>query len=189
MRKRRGTTLIEAVTGAVVGMLVVLGMMSMFVSGLTYMYRTNTDLYLAGKDAQGLRWMSEYARTAMSATIASGGNEVDFTLPKTNAAADSYTGEKEYTYPLAGDGVTRGFKVDFTAGTLTDLHTGIILAKNITSTDPDPKSSTYNQAYTPFSFSIVGSHKVIVMQIISKQKIDGNLRYERMKETVMLRNT
>jgi hypothetical protein len=189
MKKTRGTTLVEVVTGAGLMMLITLGTMSLFVSGVTYVTRTSTDLTLAGKNAQGLRWMSEYARASMTATITTSGNEVDFSIPAQATTTDANTGEKEYKYPLVSDGVTRGFKVDFAAGTLTDLHSNKVLCKNITSTDPDPKSSTYNQAYVPFTFSIVGSHKVIVMQLITKQKINGNTRYERMKETVLLRNT
>ena len=189
MKKRKGTTLIEVLTGAVLMMLLVLGTMSMFVSGLTYMTRTSTDLYLGGKNAQGLRWMSEYARSAMSATITNGGNEIDFVVPTRSTTTDPNTGEKEYTYPLAGDGLTHGFKVDFTAGTLTDLHSNKVICKNIVAIDPDPTSTSYNGTYTPFSFSIVGTHKVIVMQLITQQKINGVKRYERMKETVRLRNT
>lgn len=189
MKKSKGFTLIEMITGASLMMLITLGTLSLMVSGLTYMARTTTDLTLAGKNAQGLRWMSEFTRSAMSATITANGNEVDFTLPKTNTTVDANTGEKEYVYPLTGDGVARGFKVDFTAGTLTDVRTGQVLCKNITGIDPDPSSSTYKQAYVPFAFSIVGSHKVIVMQLMTKQSINGNVRYERMKETVKLRNT
>ena len=189
MRKRKGSSLVEVLVGALLMMLITLGTMSMMVSGLTYMTRTSTDLYLAGKNAQSLRWVSEYARSAMTATITNNGNEVDFTIPQRSSTTDSYTGEKEYTYPLVSDGLVHGFKVDFAAGTLTDLHSGKVICKNITSIDPDKNSSQYNGTYTPFSFSIVGSHKVLVMQIITQQKIKGVKRYERMKETVRLRNT
>lgn len=189
MRKKRATTLIEVLTGALLMMLICLGTLSLFVSGLTYMTRTSTDLYLAGKNAQGLRWISEYARSAMSATITNNGTEVDFVVPKTNTTADQYTGENEYVYPLTTDGLVHGFKIDFTAGTLTDLRNNKVICKNIVQIDPDPKSSTYNSTYTPFSFSIVGSHKVLVMQFITQQKINGVKRYERMKDTVLLRNT
>jgi hypothetical protein len=189
MKKSRGMSLVEVLTGAGLMMLITLGTMSLMATGLTYVTRTSTDLTLSGKNAQGLRWMSEYARMSMSASIVNSGKEVDFTIPARSTTVDSFTGEKEYIYPLTGDGVVRGFKVDFVAGTLTDLHSNKVIVKNITATDPDPHSSTYNQAYTPFAFSIVGSHKVIVMQLMTKQKINGYPRYARMKETVLLRNT
>lgn len=189
MKKAKGFTLVELVTGAGLMMFITLGTLSLMVTGLTYMARSTADITNAGKNAQGLRWMSEFARTAMSATLANGGNEVDFVLPKVATTTDPNTGEKEYAFPLTGDGVARGFKVDFVAGTLTDVRTGQILCKNITGIDPDPTSTTYHQAYVPFTFSIVGAHKVIVMQLMTQQKINGNIRYERMKETVKLRNT
>ena len=187
MTKRRGSSLVEVVTGAVLMMLITLGTMSLMVTGLRYVTRTSTDLTIGGKNAQGLRWISEYARTAMSATIS--GSQINFTLPSRATTTDTNTGEKEMIYPVVGDGVTRGFKIDFSAGTLTDLHMNKVIMKNITSTDPDPASSTYGQAYTPFSFSQVGAHKVIVIQIITKDKVAGNVRYSRMKNTVLLRNT
>jgi hypothetical protein len=189
MKKKRGTTIVEVVMGAVLMMLITLGTMSLMVSGLTYMTRTNTDLTISGKNALGLRYITEYARGSMAATISNSGATVNFTSPAVATTTDSYTGEKELTYPLTGDGVTRGFSVNWTAGTLTDLHTNKVIVKNITSTDPDPNSSTYNQAYQPFSFSMVGSHKVMIIQLITKQTIAGKKRYSRMKNTVLLRNT
>jgi len=189
MKKRRGTTIVELVTGTVLMMLITLGTMSLMVTGARYMTRTTTDLTLSGKNAQGLRWVSEYARASMSATISNNGKTVNFSTPSTSTTTDTNTGEKEFKYPIQSDGVTRGFSVDFGAGTMTDLHTGQIMVKNVTGIDPDPSSSTYGQAYTPFSFSMVGSHKVIVIQLITKQSVVGNVRYQRMKETVLLRNT
>jgi Tfp pilus assembly protein PilW len=189
MKKKRGMSLIEVLTGALLMMLICLGTLSLFVSGLTYMTRTSTDLYLGGKNAQSLRWISEYARGAMSATLSNNGNEVDFVVPIYNTTTDPYTGEKELVYPLTTDGLTHGFKVDFTAGTLTDLKSNKVICKNIVAIDPDPKSSTYKSTYVPFSFSIFGSHKLIVMQLITQQKVNGVTRYERMKDTVLLRNT
>lgn len=189
MKKKSGSSLVEVVCGAGLMMLITLGTMSLLVSGIRYMTRTTSDLTLAGKNALGLRYVSEYARQAMSATIVSNGNEVDFVTPVRSSVVDNFTGEKELTYPLTSDGVARGFKVDFTAGTMTDLHTGKVVVKNIASKDLDPSSSNYNQAYVPFSFSQVGAHKVIVIQVITKEKIAGATRYQRMKNTVLLRNT
>ena len=188
-KKNRGTSLVEVMTGAVLMMLITVGTMALMVSGLTYMTRTSTDLTLSGKNALGLRWVSEYARGSMSAALSNSGKTVTFVMPKQNTTADSYTGEKELQYPLTTDGVTRGFSVDFSAGTMTDLKSGKVIIKNISSTDPDPASTNYNQAYTPFSFSTVGAHKVIVIQVITKQRVNGVQRYVRMKNTVLLRNT
>ena len=189
MKKRSGKTLVEVVTGAGLMSLVMLGSMTMMVDGLRYAARTTTDLTIGGKNAQGLRWVSEYARGSMSATLSNNGSQVNFVMPVTATTVDSFTGEKELVYPLTSDGVTRGFKVDWTAGTMTDLHMNKVIIKNIASTDPDPKSSTFGQSYQPFSFSMVGAHKVIVIQVFTKQRIAGATRYSRMKNTVLLRNT
>jgi hypothetical protein len=189
MKKNRGSTIIEVVTGAMLMMLITLGTMSLMTSGLRYMYRTNTDLTISGKNALGLRYVSEYARGALSATITNSGATVNFSSPSMSLTTDANTGERELTYPVVSDGVTRGFSVNFAAGTMTDLHTNKVIIQNITGTDPDPNSSTYNQAYQPFSFSMVGSHKVMIIEVITKQKVAGATRYSRMKNTVLLRNT
>jgi hypothetical protein len=136
-----------------------------------------------------LRYVTEYARGAMSATISNNGSQVNFAMPAMSNTADNVTGEKELAFPIVSDGVTRGFSVNFTAGTMTDLHTTKVIVKNITSTDPDPKSSNYGNTYQPFSFSMVGSRKVMVIQLITKDKVNGQVRYQRMKNTVLLRNT
>lgn len=189
MRKIRGSSLTEVVIGAGVMMLLTLGTMSLLVSGLRYTTRTSTDLTLAQKNAQGARWVSELSRGAMSATISESGTRIAFTLPAVSNATDNYTGEKELTVPPTSDGVARGFKVDFAAGTLKDTRTNRVLVKNITSIDPDPASSTYGQTYTPFIFSQVGAKKVIMIQLITKDTSAGSVRYQRMKNTVLLRNT
>jgi hypothetical protein len=180
---------VEVMTGAVLMMLITVGTMALMVSGLTYMTRTSTDLTLSGKNALGLRWVSEYARGAMSATLSNSGKTVNFVMPVQAGTTDAYTGEKELSWPLTSDNVTRGFSVDFTAGTMTDLKSNKVIIKNISPIDPDPQSTAYNQAYTPFSFSTVGSRKVIVIQVITTEKINGVKRYIRMKNTVLLRNT
>jgi hypothetical protein len=189
MKKNQGSSIVEVVTGAGLMMLITLGTMSLLVSGMRYMTRTSTDLTLSGKNAQGLRWVSEYARGAMSAAITNSGKAVSFTVPALSGTTDTNTGEKELTYPVTAASGTRGFSVDFGAGTMTDLHMNKVIMKNISGTDPDPNSSTYGQAYQPFSFSMVGSRKVIIIQVITKQNIAGTTRYTRMKNTVLLRNT
>src|SRR6478609_8527408 len=109
MKKTRGSTIVEVITGAAVMMLLMLGTMSLFITGLASTARTTMDLTLSGKNAQGLRWVSEYARAAMSATITNNGNQVNFTVPASSGTTNAVTGEKELTYPETGDGVTRGF--------------------------------------------------------------------------------
>jgi hypothetical protein len=189
MKKNRGSSLTEVVAGAGLMMLITLGTLTLFAQGLTAAARTSTDLTISGKNAQGNRYVCEWARAAMSSTIDSTGNKVTFTVPALSGTADSVTGEKEYVFPATSDGVSRGFMVDFNAGTLTDLKSNRVIVKNITSTDPDPKSSNYGQSYQPFSIATIGSRKAIVIQLITKDKVNGSVRYSRMKNTVLLRNT
>jgi len=60
---------------------------------------------------------------------------------------------------------------------------------NINSTDPDSTSSTYNQTYPVFSVSTTGTQKILTIRLYLKV-ISGNVtEINRMKETVLLRNT
>ena len=188
MKKNRGISLVEVVMGSGLMMLVTLGSMTLMASGLKSLTKTSTDVTLSDKNALGVRWVCEYARQSMGATISNSGSQVNFSLPAMSSKADPVTGEKEFVYPLNSDGQVRGFKVDFAAGTMTDLHMNKVIVKNIAATDPDPKSSNYGKNYQPFSFTMVGPRKAIVIQLITKDKVSGIVRYTRMKNTIVLRN-
>jgi hypothetical protein len=180
--------MVEVVTGAVIMMLLTLGTMTLLVSGARSYERTSTDINIAEDNAQGMRRVADKLRSAMSATVTESGTRVTFSWPNRSNTNDPVTGEREITYPMAADGVARGFKVDFAAGTLTDTQTGTVLVRDIRSTDPDPQSTTYNQAYQPFTLTSVGARRGVVINLITAERVNGQLRYQRMKTTIMLRN-
>lgn len=186
--KRRGSSLVEVLTGAGLMMLVTLGAVGMLVGGLQSFSRTSSDLTQTYDNSQGLRRMGENLREGINVAITNGGSTVTFNKPALTASADSDTGEKEYQYPFASDGIARGYSVNFANGTVTDLQTNKVIVSNVASKDPDKDSATYNQAYVPFTLTTVGNRKAVVMNIITSEKVAGTTRYQRMKVTYVLRN-
>ena len=124
----------------------------------------------------------------MSVSITNEGKTLTYTLPKMSSAVDAVTGEKEIQIPVVSDGVTRTFNIDVSTGKLKDLVTGKTLVRNIRMTDPDPNSSQYNQTYSPFSVTTVGSQRAVTLNLITAENVLGNLRYARYKTTVVLHN-
>lgn len=190
MRTRlvRGASVVEVMTGAIVMMLLTLGTMTLMVSGARSFQRTTTDITISEDNAQGIRRVVDAIRSGMSATITESGTRVAYVWPARSNANDSVTGERELISPLTSDGVARAFKVDFATGRLTDVATGTVLVRNIRSTDPDPQSATYNQAYQPFTLVSIGARRGVIVNLITAERVNGQLRYQRMKTTIMLRN-
>lgn len=187
-RTNRGSSLVEVLTGAGLMMLVTLGAVGLLVGGLQSFSRTSSDLTMTYDNSQGLRRVGENLREAINVTISESGSKIVFNRPAFASTADAITGEKEYIYPFTSDGVTRGYQVNFANGTVTDLQTSKVIVSNVASKDPDKNSTSYNQAYTPFTLTTVGTRKAIVMNLICAEKVGGSTRYQRMKVTYVLRN-
>ncbi|MBI1756345.1 MAG: type II secretion system protein [Fimbriimonas ginsengisoli] len=193
MKRRRGFTLVEIMAGAVLFSLVFLGYGALLISGLKSFTRTANDVTVTNPNAQAMRRVADALRPGVNVTILNSGTKITFNNAALSSIVDPVTGEKEVATPIVSDGVARGYNVDFTAGTLTDLATNRVLVKNIIGTDPLPGSSQYNQAYAPFSFSTVGGYKAVTINLITQVgsggTSKGTVRYQRLKNAVMLRES
>lgn len=187
MRTRRGMSLAELMVALGMMALTIFTISSMFIFGLRTMQKTTSDTNLNQTNAQAMRRITETLRSAMSTTISNEGKMVTYTLPKLAAVADPTTGEKEFLIPLQSDGVTRSFYVT-TDGRMIDSATNRVLMKNIYLKDPDKSSTQYNQAYAPFSTVTVGSQRGLTINIIAAEDVLGDLRYARLKTTVVTHN-
>jgi prepilin-type N-terminal cleavage/methylation domain-containing protein len=185
--KKRGMTLVELMVAMGLMSLTFAALSAMFLFGLRSYQKTAADTTLNQTNAQGLRRIAETIRQAMSVTISSDGRILTYTLPRLSAAADPVTGEKEYQIPLVNDGVARSFTVN-TSGNVVDTVSGRVLVRNVRLTDPDAASSQYNQTYQPFSLSNIGSQRAVTVNLITSENVLGDLRYARLKTTVVLRN-
>jgi prepilin-type N-terminal cleavage/methylation domain-containing protein len=188
MRRRRGFTLVELLTGMGVMALLVLGSMTLFASSLRSLQRTSNDVTMTDQNSRALRKVSETIRQAMSVTVTNSGKTISFNLPAMTAGVDTVTGEKECIVPVVSDGVNRGYNIDFGAGVLRDTVTGKVLVRNLYSKDPDAASSLYNQSYLPFDIVMIGTHRALTINLITRDATSGQARTTRMKTTIILRN-
>ena len=187
--RRRGFTLVELLSGISVMALVILGSLTLLVNGLRSFNRTSVDVRLTQQNAQAERRICETIRQATSVTISSSGATLSYTLPAFSGAVDPVTGEKELQQPCVSDGVARSFVVDWAAGTLKDMPSGRILARNITNKDPEVGSSQYHQAYVPFQLTTIGAYRAITINLITRDTVSSQPRWIRMKTTALVRNS
>lgn len=187
MRTKRGMSLAELSVALGLMALTIFSVSTMFIFGLRAMQKTTSDTHLNQTNAQAMRRLTETLRSAMNTQISNEGRMITYTLPKISPGNDVTTGEPEYLIPLQSDGVTRSFYVT-TDGKLIDSTTGRTLMKNIYLKDPDPESSQYNQNYAPFSTVTVGSQRGVTINLITAEDVLGDLRYARLKTTVVTQN-
>lgn len=185
--RRQGFTLIELLTGMTVMGFVIVGTMTLLVTGMKSFKRTSYDVDITNQNSQALRRMSETLRQAMNVTITNNGTVISFNLPKMGAV-DVVTGEKEVQDPLTSDGVARSYTVNFSAGTLVEQPGGRVLATSIAATDPQVGSTQYNQAYVPFQLTTFGSYRAVSINLITTQRLVNEVRNMRMKTTAVVRN-
>jgi prepilin-type N-terminal cleavage/methylation domain-containing protein len=185
--KKQGFTLVELLTGMSVMSVVLLGTMTLLVSGMRSFKRTTVDVDNTNQNANSLRKVSETLRQAMNVTISNSGKTISFNLPAMGGV-DPVTGEKELFEPLTSDGVARSYSVDFGTGKLTESPSGRVLMKNIASVDPQTGSAQYNQAYTPFQLTSIGSYRAVTVNLITTQTVIDDKRFMRMKTTAVVRN-
>ncbi|HMS56378.1 MAG TPA: hypothetical protein PKA27_13345 [Fimbriimonadaceae bacterium] len=185
-RLRRGASLMELSVTLTMLLFTMLGIIGLFVSGLGSFDQTRKAVEVSSDNAQGMRFISERLREAVTISITDSGRTITYTLPRMTNSPDSNTGEIEVQYPVASDGVERSFTV--ANGELTDTESDRVLVRNIASVDPDPESSQYNQAYAPFQLTTIGSYRAVTINLITKQQAAQKEVYARMKTTVLVRN-
>jgi Tfp pilus assembly protein PilW len=185
--KKRGFTLVELLSAMSTMTVVILGTMTLLVTGLKSFKKTSSDVDITNQNANAMRKISETLRQAINVTISNSGKTISYNLPQMGSV-DPVTGEKELTEPITSDGVNRTFNVDFSTGKLTQNPGNRVLVSNIASTDPQSGSSQYNQAYTPFQLTSIGSYRAITINLITTQTVVDNKRFMRMKSSTVVRN-
>lgn len=185
--KRAAFTLVELLTGMTVMMFVILGSLSLLVTGMKSFKKTTIDVDITNQNSQAVRRMSETLRQAMNVTISNSGKTITFNLPKMGGV-DPVTGEKEVQDPLTSDGIARSYTVNFTTGTVVEQPGGRTLVRALAATDPQQGSSQYGQAYTPFQLTTFGSYRAVSINLITTQTLVNDVRKMRMKTTAIVRN-
>jgi Tfp pilus assembly protein PilW len=181
-------TLVEVLTAMGIIAMVILGSVSLLLTGLQAFARTSTDVSITDDNANGLRRISESLRGAMAVTVASDGTSISYQLPARSSSADPVTGEAELREPLVWDGVTRSYSVNRIAGTLTDSVSGRVFVRKIVAFDPQPGSTQYGMSYAPFSVTTIGSARAVTINLITQDRVGTSTRYLRLKTTAVIRN-
>jgi len=185
--RKQGFTLVELLAGMGVFFAVMMGSVTLMLTGLKSFNKTSVDVDITNQNSNSMRRISETLRQATNIAILDSGKTITFYLPKLGAV-DAVTGEKELIEPLVSDGILRRYTVDFTTRTLKEYPSGRTLIRNLANIDPQAGSSQYNQAYTPFQLTSIGSYRAVSINLITRQKIVSNDRYTRMKTTCVVRN-
>lgn len=186
MRKQHAITLAELLVGMSLFMMLLMGTLTLLISGLNSYGKTTTDVNVDQPASQALRRISETLRPAMSVTLDAATNKLSFKLPQKTLSPSSYTGEKEYIVPLVADATNYYYQVK--DGKLYEFPGGRVLLTNIESVDPDPQSSQYNQPVTPFQSTTIGAARCVTLNFITADTFKGVKRYSRLKTTVILEN-
>ncbi|MEZ0325569.1 MAG: PilW family protein [Fimbriimonas sp.] len=188
MRRQRGFTLTELVSASTIIFMVIAGTVALMLSASQGLGNTVAADKTVIQTSQGMRYMSEALRSAMSVTINETGSRIDYVLPKLSTAVDAATGEKELLDPLVSDGVARSFITQWTAFNLYDGVTNKMLCRNLYRTDPEPTSSQYNKAYPVFQMTTIGSSRAVTITLISREQVGTQWKTTRLKTTTLLRN-
>lgn len=184
---KRGLTLAELMASMLALLMALGAALSLQVGASRSMNRIQSDLNVSSPSAQAMRRVSETLRGAMSVSISSDGKTITYLLPRVSSTSDPVTGEKELVFPLQSDGVTRSYVIS--GNNLISNPGGRVLVRNISSTDPRQGSTQYNQTYSPFQSTTIGSRRAITITLICKETANGAVRYARMKSTVLIQNS
>lgn len=179
-RLKRGLTLIEVVTAAVVSTLVIVGAMTIFLAGMRDWTRGAQRMDAEIQSRQAMRGIASTLRGAMVVTVDADGQGLTFRMPKVDPATGLYQS------PVVWDGVTR--QIDFSSGKILLKETGKpdrVLATNVITTDPKNANAAY-KIFTPGLGAITRQLTVKVVCVATNAQ--GQQSLGRKRETIFLRN-
>jgi len=186
--RKRGFTIVESIIGVILFTIVSLAGLALMIQGTTEFQMTSSETNLNNENAQGIRYVTQKLRNAMSVSITNGGAQITYVVPKMSDTVNAVTGEKELVYPLTSDGLTHTMTVNYVTGKLTDNFTGQTIVRDVQKLDPEKSSSQYGLVYQPFQLGTIGSKKSVTITLITLDTIGAKTRYVRLKSSVLLRN-
>lgn len=186
--KRLGFTLVEVMMGVGLTALLIVMALNVFTDAAASFHRTETRDTLSTQSSLAIRRIVEQLRSAAVVEIRDSGRTIVFEQPMLSANPDPTTGEYEYVDPMLGDGVQQTIYYQDRKLIFDDGSGRVVLADEVSATDPDPDSAYYNSAYPIFSSSSVGSTRGVRIMIVSSRITHRGLEYSRMSTTVLLRN-
>jgi hypothetical protein len=179
-RLKRGLSLVEVVTAAVISTLVIVGAMTIFLAGMRDWTRGAQRMDAEIQSRQAMRTISSTLRGAMVVTVDADGQGLDFRMPKIDAATGLYVS------PVVWDNVTR--KIKYISGKIVLQETGNpdrTLATNVITTDPKNANAAY-RIFVPGPGAITRQLTAKVVCVATNAQ--GQQSLGRKRETIFLRN-
>jgi len=182
-KRRRGFTLMEAMTASLMTVLVIAGAVGTMLAGLQS-WSQGTGLVESEMDAQqGMRAVVGELREAMAITVDADGKGVTYRLPQKN-------GSGEFITPALWDGVSRRISIVANTYGRNDLNIGVVgnmtkISRNIVLQDP----IRLNVAYIPFVAGPGTIKRSITITFVSNALgSKERVTYSRNRELLYLRN-
>jgi hypothetical protein len=187
-RRQRGFTVTELVSATLIITMVIGGTVALLISSSQGLGNAVASDKVLLSNTQGMRYMSEVLRSAMSVNISDNDYTIYYELPKFSATNDPATGEKELIDPIVSDGVQRYFRVRFDQGRCFDSTNNKTLCRNLYQKDPEPASTQYNKNVAPFQMTTIGSSRAVTITLVTREQIGTQFKWVRLKTTTLLRN-
>lgn len=180
MNRRRGLTLLEVMTAATIGTVVLMSSLMIFVAGMASWYKGEAKIQAESSSMIAVRHISSILRESMAVSVDGNGQGLTYRLPVKN-------GDGTFVTPAVWDGVTR--RISLTDGVLTHQEgtETDVLVKNVITTDPNSNGGTGPYViFTPGAGS--NTRQVTIMIVTEHNGYKTNKVKSRARETIYLRN-
>lgn len=180
-RKQRGHTLVEVLTAASMSVVVLFAVVLSLLTGMQSWARGQGKINAEVSSQATIRMISQELRQAMSVTVESSGNALEYRLPQKDGSGD-------YVVPATWDGIIRKIRYvsdgetgHIELGPVSNLRT---ICEDVSLVDP--LTSTSYKLFTAGDGSIT---RQLTVQIVAKTLGSGNKKVtSRTRETIYLRN-
>lgn len=173
-------TLIEVVTASVISTLVIVGAMTIFLSGMRDWTRGAQRMDAEVQSRQAMRGIASTIRGSMKVVVDADGQGLTFQMPKVDASTGLYIS------PLVYDGVVR--KIKHVSGKIVLQEAGFndrTIATNVILTDPKNGNAAY-RLFTPGAGT--NTRQLTAKVVCVATNASGQQSVGRKRETIYLRN-
>lgn len=177
-RRQSGMTMVEVVTSAVIGTMVLGAALTIFIAGAGMWVRGGEMMETEVQSRQAVRVIANALREAMVVTVDADGQGVTYRLP-------TRLPDGTFQAPAVWDGVSR--RIFHSSGNirLTDGVGTRTITRNVILTDPDNANAAY-QLFVPGAGTVV---RQVTIKIVCRRTLPNSVVYlGRKRETIFLRN-
>ncbi len=175
--KKRGVSLLEAVTAAALTTIVIFGSVATFLSGMSAWVRGQAHIDAESGSQRAVRRIANDLREAMTVSVDADGMGITYNLPQKD-------GTGAYVIPMVSDGVSR--RIALNAGQIVKTGGGEnrVYCKGVVTTDP--VSNAAYRVFTPGVGAVTRSLTIMIASRSASYKTETVA--SRSRETIYLRN-